>query len=65
MPTCRCQKCPFYDMDEVKGGDLRKCKKPKEKLLPLSLHEEHGRSLGERERYKASEIGVAISTCRI
>ena len=52
-------------MDEVKGGDLRKCNKPKEKGVPLSLHEEHGRSLKEKERHQASDTGVAKSTCRI
>jgi hypothetical protein len=65
VPTCRYQKCPFYDMDEVKGGDRRKCSKPKEKLVPLSLHEEHGRSLGANERHKASDMEVARSTCHI
>ena len=64
MPRCGRQKCPLDDMNGVGIGDLG-MKQAQEKHVPLSLHEEHGRSLGERERYKASEIGVAISTCRI
>jgi hypothetical protein len=39
-------------MDEVKKGDLKKCGKLEEKHIPLSLHEEHGRSLVQKDVIK-------------
>jgi hypothetical protein len=54
VPTCGSQKCPLYDMNEVKGGDLKEYGKPEVKRVPLSLHEEHGRSLGGKGCHKAS-----------
>ena len=56
-------------MNEVKGEDLRRYSKPEEKHVPLSLHEEHGRPLGAKERHKLGDIehggDEEYSTCRI
>lgn len=47
------------DMNGVERGDRKECGRPERKItVPLSLHEEHGRSLGAKGGHDVSDMGI-------